>query len=160
MIFITVGTQLSFERLISTVDSYFLDKPDSSVFAQVGPSEEKPENIESAQFITPMEAEKYFKKADLIVAHAGMGSILTALRFRKPILVMPRRESLKEIRNDHQMATAKWLQTLPGVFVAWNEQELITLLERQKDLVSGSSSISEDAEEQLISFLKGVIKNS
>ena len=42
-----------------------------------------------------------------IVAHAGMGTILTALEIGKPLLVMPRRAALGEHRNDHQLATAR-----------------------------------------------------
>lgn len=159
MIFITVGTQLSFERLISTVDNFFLDKPCDDVFAQIGPSDAPPKNIKSSQFISPKEAEEYFKSADLIIAHAGMGSVLTALKYKKPILIMPRKESLFEHRNNHQMATAKWLQNLSGVFVAWDEVELACLLGKKEQLASGHS-ISEFAEERLIHFLQETIKNS
>ena len=159
MIFITVGTQLSFERLISSVDVFFADKEETSVFAQIGPSFNMPQNITSAKFLLPLEAEKYFEEADLIIAHAGMGSVLTALKYRKPILVMPRKASLGEHRNDHQMATAKWLQELPGVFVAWNEKELIEFLETKEQLISGAP-ISDSAEDRLINFLQETIQNS
>ena len=159
MIFITVGTQLPFDRLIFSVDEFFADKQRSAVFAQIGPSSKKPQNIESAKFLPPFEAERYFEEADLIIAHAGMGSVLTALKYRKPILVMPRKFSFGEHRNDHQMATAKWLQELSGVFVAWNERELIKLLEKKEQLISGAP-ISDSAEDRLISFLQETIQNS
>ena len=60
--------------------------------------------------------------AAAIVAHAGMGTILTALETGKRLLVMPRRAALGEHRNDHQLATvsrspswaaSRWQSTRP-----------------------------------------------
>jgi UDP-N-acetylglucosamine transferase subunit ALG13 len=98
-----------------------------------------------------------FRSSSLIVAHAGMGSILTALRHKKPILIMPRKASLGEHRNDHQMATAKWLGSRPGVSVAWNEKELQSVLDNHKELNSGAG-ISDFASPELIQNLKSFIR--
>lgn len=70
----------------------------------------------------------------MIVAHAGMGTILSALRYGKPILVMPRRASLGEQRNEHQLATASHLARLGKVTVAMDEQELRARLDRFEEL--------------------------
>lgn len=134
MIFVTVGTQLAFDRLVNAVDFWSKDHLDVKVFAQIGPSTEKTQYIDSADFLSPAEANKYFKAADLIVAHAGMGSILTALQLNKPILIMPRKASLGEHRNEHQLATAKWLEGKPGIYVANDENVLVDLLNRLSDL--------------------------
>src|SRR5260370_24138547 len=56
-------------------------------------------------------------KGSLIVSHGGIGNLLLALQFRKPIGVMPRRLAFNEHRNDHQVATANWLRQWPGVTV-------------------------------------------
>ncbi len=58
--------------------------------------------------------------ATAIVAHAGMGTILTALEMGKPLLVMPRRAALGEHRNDHQLATASRFAELGRVKVAFS----------------------------------------
>jgi UDP-N-acetylglucosamine transferase subunit ALG13 len=44
--------------------------------------------------------------------------------------VMPRRLQLGEIRNDHQLATAKWLRQMPGVTVVDDTEELVDALRR------------------------------
>jgi len=44
--------------------------------------------------------------------------------------VMPRRLQLNEIRNDHQLATARWLRQMPGVTVADDTEELVHALRR------------------------------
>ncbi len=69
-------------------------------------------------------------EADVVIAHAGMGSIISAAEFGKPMVLLPRRGSLRETRNDHQIATAKWLRSKPGIFVADSEDELPTVLAR------------------------------
>ena len=117
MIFVTVGTQLPFDRLINAVDTWASRNPDIEIIAQIGPTDIQPINMQYSSFLSPDKADEYFVQASLIVSHAGMGSILTALKYRKPILILPRRASLSEHRNDHQMATAKWLCNKPGITV-------------------------------------------
>ena len=56
-------------------------------------------------------------QADVIVAHAGMGTILTALELGKPLILMPRRADLGEHRNDHQRDTAAEMSRLSNVTV-------------------------------------------
>lgn len=129
MIFVTVGTDLPFDRLVQAVNCWAKENARSDVFAQTGRSGSKPDFIESAEFLEPTEFTKRFKRADLIVGHAGMGTILSALRFGKPALVMPRRADLGEQRNDHQMATARRLAALGKVNVAFDEAELIRCLD-------------------------------
>ncbi|AOL93009.1 glycosyltransferase [Porphyrobacter sp. LM 6] len=64
------------------------------------------------------------ERSRLIVSHAGIGTILTAARFAKPIVLIPRRAALEEHRNDHQLATVAQLATRPGILVARDETEL------------------------------------
>lgn len=153
MIFVTVGTQLPFDRLINAVDAWAINHPDVEIVAQVGPTHLKPQNMRYSSFLSPDKIEEYFVRASLIVSHAGMGSILTALRYRKPILILPRRAPLSEHRNDHQMATAKWLCNRPGITVAWAETEIAEKLDSRDDLSVGEG-ISDDANPELIERLR------
>jgi len=156
MIFITVGTQLPFDRLIKAVDAWAALHPEVEVFAQIGPSELKPAHIESVPFIAPDEADRRFRAADLIVSHAGMGSIITALKYKKPILILPRMAGLGEHRNDHQMATAKWLGVRRGITVAWTEQDVPRYLEGEFEL-SQTGEISDSADPGFIDNLRSAI---
>jgi UDP-N-acetylglucosamine transferase subunit ALG13 len=156
VIFVTVGTQLAFDRLIAAVDAWSANHPAVKVFAQIGPAGTLPEHMKFADFVAPDMADELFMEASLIVSHAGMGSILTALRYKKPILIMPRRASLGEHRNDHQLATAKWLGNTPGVAVAWDEKEISNFLDR-REMLSGGEGISDFASPELIQRLKAYI---
>lgn len=64
----------------------------------------------------------------MIVAHAGIGTILSAKRWGKPLVILPRRHGLGEHRNDHQLATARQVESLPGIHVAWEAADLGPLL--------------------------------
>ena len=62
--------------------------------------------------------------AELVVAHAGIGSVVTAGEHGKPIVLLPRRARLGEHRNDHQRDTVAHLAGRPGIFVADDEGAL------------------------------------
>lgn len=123
MIIVTVGMQLGFDRLIEAMDALApgLGMP---VIAQTGKGSYRPRNMEARVKIAPSEFEALVGNASLIVSHAGIGTVLTAARCRKPILLMPRRADLGEHRNDHQLATVGKLAGRPGILVAADENEL------------------------------------
>jgi UDP-N-acetylglucosamine transferase subunit ALG13 len=135
MIFVTVGTQLPFDRMIRAVDEWAgLRGRGERVFAQIGPSQYRPRHIEYSAFIGADEFQRRTREARAIVAHAGMGSIITALEMGKPILVMPRRAAMGEQRNDHQLATAKHFLAQGRIGVAADEDELLARLDRLDEL--------------------------
>lgn len=124
MLFLTVGAQMPFDRLVRAVDAWAAAHPDVDVFAQVGPTSYRPAHLRHVGFMEPRAFRATFAAADAVVSHAGMGNIITALETRKPILVMPRRGDLHETRNDHQLATAQRFRDLGAVEVAFDEREL------------------------------------
>jgi UDP-N-acetylglucosamine transferase subunit ALG13 len=130
MIFVTVGTQGQFDRLIRTIDEWAGAHGRTDVFAQTGPSDYRSKHIRTETVIDPTEFRKRVESASLVIAHAGMGSIITALELGKPIIVMPRRANLGEHRNDHQVATAKRFAEQGRIMVALNEQELFDKLDQ------------------------------
>ena len=85
-------------------------------------------------------------KASLIISHAGMGTILSALQKDKPIIVFPRIAALGEHRNEHQLATARKLKEMRTISVAMNEKELTDLLINKEvvthQLIGSSASLS------------------
>lgn len=156
MIFVTVGTQLPFDRLIKTVDEWAANADRKDVYAQVGPTSARPAFIRSDPFIGTDAFTKCVNDASVIIAHAGMGSIITALELGKPILVMPRRASLGEHRNEHQLATAKRLAEQKRVTVAWDEVELVAELNRI-DQLEAPHRIGTQASPQLIQAIQSFI---
>ncbi|RVU34118.1 glucuronosyltransferase [Hwanghaeella grinnelliae] len=129
MIFVTVGTQLAFPRLMEAFDT-LAPGLGEDVVAQVGPDTGNYPNLKAQPNVAPDEFERLFTEARLVVGHAGVGTILSAKRFGTPLVLMPRRHALGEHRNDHQLATAKAVEKLPGVYIAWQADELAGLLVR------------------------------
>jgi UDP-N-acetylglucosamine transferase subunit ALG13 len=127
MILLTVGTQLPFDRLVDIVDRA-APALSEEVVAQIGDSDLEPRNLRWQRSVDPNEFERRFIAARLIVGHAGIGTVLMALRNNKALIVMPRRAALREHRNDHQMATCRALTDRPGVYVAYDEATLVELL--------------------------------
>ena len=106
MIFVTVGTQLPFERLVRAVDEWAGNNKGKTVFIQLGQTLFRPKNCQFTAFTDPPHWERLFQESELIVSHAGMGTILKSIEHNKPLILMPRLASLGEHRNDHQVATA------------------------------------------------------
>ncbi|MBN1256110.1 MAG: hypothetical protein JXA52_00235 [Planctomycetes bacterium] len=130
MIFITVGTQKPFNRLLQAVDDWAARNPDVYIFAQIGVTSWRPEHFEWVDFITPEETNQKLAAASLIIAHAGIGSIFGALTYCKPIIIMPRLPEFGEHRNDHQRATAEAFAKLDNIYLATDGEELKAQLAR------------------------------
>lgn len=127
MIFVTIGTQLPFDRLIKIIDE-LAPQLNEEVIAQVYQCGFTPQNIKTIDFLAPDEFNTLYEKARLIISHAGMGTILSALQKEKPIIVFPRIAALGEHRNEHQLATARKFKEMGTVNVAMNEEELTSML--------------------------------
>lgn len=156
MIFVTVGAQMPFDRLIKAVDQWAHERGREDVFAQIGLTNYRPENIQWTAFLSTEEFNQRYKAASVIIAHAGTGSIITALQLGKPILIVPRRASLRETRNDHQVATAEQFRRFDSVVVALDEKELITRLEGI-DNMHGCQLIEPCASPELVSAIRKFI---
>lgn len=129
MIFVTVGTQLPFDRLIDAMNDWAMGR-DEPVVVQAGPQADPARwpALDVSTRMTPEVFERNFAAARVVVGHAGIGTVLSAQRFARPLVILPRREALGEHRNDHQMATAREVSRLPGVHIAWDAADLPTLL--------------------------------
>lgn len=132
MIFATIGTQAPFDRFVKMLDE-LCKNINEEVVCQTIQTNYQAQNIKTVDFLPPDEFNQYLEKARLIIAHAGMGTIISALKQKKPIIIVPRLASLKEHRNDHQMATAMRMHELGYVYVAYDKAQLNELINR-KDL--------------------------
>ena len=133
VIFVTVGSDVPFSRLVKQVDLWSRDHPGQPMLAQIGrlePTDYCPTAMQWTEMVQADQFDRHCAEARLIVAHAGMGSIISALACGKPIVILPRSARLKETRNDHQFATAKRFAGRPGIFVAWTEAELADVIDQ------------------------------
>ena len=121
---------MPFRRLVQAVDEWARANPSVEVMAQVGVDPSfRPAALTAFASVTPAKYAELVQSCELVVAHAGMGSVLTALEHGKPMILMPRRGHLQETRNDHQSATLRWLGRKPGIYAAQDEAELKAALD-------------------------------
>lgn len=124
MIFVTVGTQLPFDRLIKAVDEVAPILGDEEIIAQTKGGDYVAQNIKCYDYIEREQYMKLFDSARLVISHAGIGSILNAMKYHKNIIIMPRQASLHEHRNDHQVHTAEAIAQYENIKVVNKKDEL------------------------------------
>lgn len=156
MIFVTVGSQAPFDRLIRAVDEWAGTRIRTDVVAQIATGKYIPKHVRSIEFLNPPQFRELAQDATVLVAHAGMGSIITALELGKPIVVMPRRAVFLETRNDHQVAAAKHFGGKGRIVVAQDEQELAEKLDMALSL-DEITPFRSNASAQLIATLRSFL---
>ena len=159
MIFLTVGTILPFDRLTRAVDDWALVHGRDDVFGQIGdlgPGTYRPRGFPWQERLTPVEFRARIEEARVIVAHAGIGSILDALTRSKPIVIMARRHAFREHVNDHQLQTVRRFADRSGVEVVDEPGDLGAAMTAA---LSGgpSRALGLDAEESLITAVRAAI---
>ncbi len=106
MILVLLGTQNnSFHRLLEEIHR-LLQKEEikDEVIVQAGYTKYQSENekMKILDFIEKQELEELQKKADLIITHGGVGSILQSITKDKKVIAIPRLHQYQEHVNDHQ----------------------------------------------------------
>lgn len=156
MIFVAVGTQFPFDRLIRCVDEWAAQH-DQAVCAQIAQGEYIPKHACWERFMTADAFNQHLQKAELIISHAGMGNIISALESQKPIIVMNRQSEWGEHRNNHQGDGLTWMGELPGVYTARSCEALHELLNNYQTL-QASQELSLDRRRSLIAFIDQAIQ--
>jgi UDP-N-acetylglucosamine transferase subunit ALG13 len=146
LIFVSVGGQLPFDRLIEAVDGWAAARGRCDLFAQIGAGSYTPRCFEFSRFLSAPDFERRAHGASGVVAHAGIGVILSARALRKPLLLLPRRAALGEHRNDHQLHTAERFRGRAGIAVAGDAAELWRELDALEALPIADSADSREAE--------------
>jgi len=154
VIFVTVGTQLPFDRLVKSVDLWAGENSLHKIVVQSGISDFSPKNCESSGYIEPFEWEQLFLDADFVIAHAGMGTILKCIDACKPLIIMPRKGSLGEHRNDHQIATASKFIDTSGIIVISDENKIADAIEKIESREYNPGSTQNENLDNLINELR------
>lgn len=163
MIFLTVGTQLPFDRLVRAVDDWCRLNPKVRVFAQIGTcgrANWRPRHMDWVERLSPALYASHCEAARFMISHTGMGSIITAASLRKPLVMLPRRQEFGEHRNDHQLSTAARFRGKAGLFVADEADDLAALLDhvdRLADQLIAADAISPFADVSLTDAVRAFI---
>lgn len=104
MVLVLLGTQNnSFHRLLEEIDKLIQSNViKDDVIVQAGHTKYISDNMKIMNFIERDEFEKLQEKADLIISHGGVGSILQSIIKEKKVIAIPRLHEYKEHVNNHQ----------------------------------------------------------
>lgn len=130
-ILITVGaSEYGLDRLLKIIDELcdegILDG--THIIAQKGASKYESRNFQSFDLIAREDFQKYMEIADLIIAHAGTGSVIPPLKLGKKIIVFPRRECFGEHLDDHQLELSNVFTTAGYTLCAIDKQSMLQCL--------------------------------
>jgi len=103
-LFVTVGTT-EFDNLIKHVDLNLGDSKDFLITAQISDHAcYKPQYIQSFNFIDNIDNE--IERADIVITHAGAGSVYSLLERGKKIIVVP---NISRV-DHHQLELARYVE--------------------------------------------------
>lgn len=114
MIFVTIGTSEPFDRLIAALP----DDASEELVVQCGQSSMRPAGAEVHEYLSYDELVTLVRRARVVVCHAGVGTILTALANGRRPIVVPRLARHGEAVDDHQVALARRLADVGLVLLA------------------------------------------
>jgi UDP-N-acetylglucosamine transferase subunit ALG13 len=150
---------LPFDRLVEAMDTWAAADPAVEVFAQIGDGRFLPKSCQWKRLVTPAEFDARCLEAEVIVGHAGMGTIFAALQSRRPLVMMPRRARLREHTTDHQIATAERFAGREGITVADDAEALWRIL-NDRSYRAATSELSSFASPNLIDRVRSFILSS
>jgi UDP-N-acetylglucosamine transferase subunit ALG13 len=122
--FVSVGNATQpFPRLLGAVAA-IADSLPQPVVVQHGSGVFQGAGCDARSFVDMAEFEQRVATAELLIMHAGAGSVINAVRAGKVPVVMPRRSAFGEILDDHQIEFALALEQAGRVVVVDEPSEL------------------------------------
>lgn len=136
MIFVILGTQdKKFPRLLEAIQKKIDEgkiSPEEEIIVQAGSTKFESNDMKIFDFISINEFEEYIEKADLIICHAGVGTILTALKKNKKIIAAARLKEFGEHVNDHQLQILENFKDEGYILALEDFEKLDVLIEQAK----------------------------
>jgi UDP-N-acetylglucosamine transferase subunit ALG13 len=129
-IFASVGNATQpFDRFLRMVDEA-AGRVRLRTLIQTGAGAHRPCHADAVDFVGRAEFDELCRAAEYVVTHAGVGSVMTAVRLGKVPIVVPRRKDQGEVINDHQFELASELSRIGWCRVAADLDELLDFLQQ------------------------------
>jgi UDP-N-acetylglucosamine transferase subunit ALG13 len=131
-LFVTAGTGLEpFDRLIAAVDDAIgcLGTPVAGT-CQLGSTRHRCRHLANVTFLSRADFNHELDRADVVICHAGVGTIRAAIGHGHRPLVMARTVARGEVVNDHQLEIVAELGARGRILTFSNGLGLLELLRR------------------------------
>ena len=136
-LFVPLGTQkFPFNRLIKALNALVekgVFKPEeivmqSSIY-EIEPKFTHYELIPASQF------EELIEKAELVITHSGVNSIISCMKRKKPLIIVPRLKKYGEHVDNHQVEIAQLMKQKFDVIVVEDMKDLEGAIKEAKNHV-------------------------
>ena len=161
-VFVTLGFERRpFDRLLKAVDTGIeLGIIPQDTLVQSGYSNHVPSRCASVAFLSFSEIEAVMRRAEIIVAHAGVGTLLHCLHINKIPILFPRRVSRGEHVDDHQFIFARAIEETRRALVAYDVSQLFQTIDNHERLAAGLTGAASIGEGDGVSRLRDYIRLS
>jgi UDP-N-acetylglucosamine transferase subunit ALG13 len=155
MIFVTVGTHTQgFDRLLKEIDRLVENKRiNENIFVEISNSNYLPKNYNYTRLLPHKRYKEMIKKADIVITHAGLGSVIDALSNNKPLIVVPRLKKFEEHVDDHQLELGKILEREKKAVVVYKIDSLDEAIRKVRKLKTQKNTEKKKLIETIESFL-------
>lgn len=123
--FVSVGNGTQpFDRLLQAVSGISAQLP-QPVIVQHGSTPFSGKGCQSKTFVEMNEFGRLIEMSELLILHAGAGSVINAVRAGKVPVVVPRMAARGEILDDHQLGFARAMAAAGRVVLVEEPEELL-----------------------------------
>lgn len=159
MILVLLGTQNnSFKRLLDEIKKLIeKGKINEEVIVQAGHTKYESDKMQIFDFIPREELEKYQEKADLIITHGGVGSIISSLEKEKKVIAVARLHEYGEHVNNHQKEIVELFNKKGYILGITNVDDLENAIDKIKDF---SPEKYKHGNEKMLKLITDFIENS
>ncbi|HAW7953835.1 TPA: hypothetical protein JLO29_000106 [Escherichia coli] len=149
-IFTTVGTT-SFDLLIKSVDEFAATNKDNDFIFQIANGQFHPRN--GCYFRFENDIVHYYEWADVVITHAGAGTIYKLLEQRKKVIIVP---NLVRI-DKHQCDIAQYMCDHHYSLVLWDLSSLSSIM---KDIEKFSPAVYKKTpffrSDEIVNFINNI----
>lgn len=159
MILVLLGTQNnSFIRLLEAIQKNIDNKViTDEVIVQAGFTKFESKDMKVLDLIDKEELSKLQDRADLIITHGGVGSIISSLKKGKKVIVVPRLKKYGEHVNNHQIQIARRFEQEGYVKHVINLKHLEKVI---KSIDSFTPRPYENDESNVLTIIENYINNN
>lgn len=126
MIYVTLGTQkFQFDRILIKLDQLIETKViKDEVIVQCIHHTYKPKNFRVFKLKPIEEVEQILQKSELVITHAGTGSLVQCIKYKKHTIIVPRLSAFGEHVDNHQIEIASVFEAKGNATVVTNIDDL------------------------------------
>lgn len=158
MILVLLGTQHNeFTRLLQEIDECIKNKKiDEEVIVQAGFTKYESKKMRIFDMIPKLDLDEFVERADLVITHGGVGSIIMALNKNKKVIAVPRLHEYGEHVNDHQRQIIKVFSEKGYLIGLQNVEDMPEALKEIKTFVPKKY---ENNNHEMLNYIENFIAN-